>query len=316
MKIVVADTIFLEQNHIDRLNSLGTVSIYNDIPDSDKELINRLKDAEIAIVGWSDVTSEVINKLAHLKMVSIWATGYDSVDIKTTNKKGIIVTNVPGYASESVAEHVFALLLSFVRKIPTADKHVRNGSFNWKEFKGLELAGKTMGIIGVGSIGWRVAEIARCFGLNVVAFTAHPSEDKARKIGMKFLPLDDVLSQSDIITIHVPLIPKTEKMISNPEFHKMKRGTILINTSRGKVIDEIALINALKSGKISGACLDVFAKEPPEKNNPLLNFDNVLLTPHSAFHTTEALRRCTDICIDNVEAFINGRPQNIIRPNI
>ncbi len=312
MKIVVADTIFLEQDHIDRLNNLGTVQIYNDLPQSDKELINRLKDAEIAIVGWSDVKSEVINRLSHLKMISIWATGYDFVDIRTAKNYGIIVTNVPGYASEAVAEHVFALLLSFARSIPNADKQVKMGNFNWKDFRGFELAGKTIGIIGTGSIGGRVAEIARCFGLNVIAFTAHPSKERARKFEARFLPLDDILSQSDFLTIHVPLTSETEKMISYREFGKMKKSAIIINTSRGKVIEETALIEALESGKIAGACLDVLAKEPPVKDNPLLNFDNVMLTPHSAFHTTEALRRCTDICIENVEAFTKGKPQNVV----
>ncbi len=312
MKIVVTDTIFLEQDHMDRLNNLGTVQIYNDLPRSEKELINRLEDAEIAIVGWSIVSSEVINKLTHLKMISIWATGYDSVDTGTAKNHGISVTNVPGYASEAVAEHVFALLLSFTRKIPAADRYVKMGKFDWKEFTGFELAGKTIGIIGMGSIGIRVAEIAGCFGLNVISFKAHPNKEKARKFEIRFLCLDDVLSQSDFLTIHVPLTAETEKMISYRELSKMKKNAIIINTSRGKVIDEAALIEALTSGKIRGACLDVLSKEPPEKDNPLLNLDNVILTPHIAFHTIEALRRCTDICIDNVEAFIKGAPQNVV----
>ncbi len=312
MKIVVTDAIFLEQNHMDRLNGLGTMQIYNDLPRSDKELISRLADAEIAIVGWSTVPPEVINELTHLKMISIWATGYDSVDTEAARNRGIRVTNVPGYASEAVAEHVFALLLSFTRKIPAADRYVKMEKFDWKEFRGFELAGKTIGIIGMGSIGIRVAEIAGCFGLNVVSFTAHPNKEKAGKFEIRFLPLDDVLSQSDFLTIHVPLTAETEKMISYRELGKMKKNAIIINTSRGKVIDEAALIEALKSGKITGACLDVLSKEPPEKDNPLLNFDNVILTPHIAFHTIEALRRCTDICIDNVEAFIKGAPQNVV----
>jgi D-3-phosphoglycerate dehydrogenase len=316
MKIVITDTIFLEQEHIDRLKDLGTVQIYNDLPLSEGELISRLKDAEIAIVGWVYVTSEAIEKLTHLKMISIWGTGYDSVDIKAAESHGIAVTNVPGYAAEAVAEHVFALILSFIRKIPDADRHIKMGNFDWNKFRGFELVRKTIGIIGMGSIGSRVAEIARCFGLNVISFTAHPSKEKARKFKVRFLPLDDVLSQSDFLTIHVPLTAETEKMIGYTEFNKMKKDVVIINTSRGKVIDETALIEALKSGKIAGACLDVLAKEPPGKENPLLNFDNVILTPHIAFNTTEALRRCTDICIDNVEAFIKGTPKNVVNLNL
>jgi phosphoglycerate dehydrogenase-like enzyme len=278
MKIVVTDAIFLEQDHIDRLNKLGTVEIHNDLLRSEKELISRLKGAEIAIVGWSIVTPEVINQLTQLKMISIWATGYDSVDIGVAKNRGITVTNVPSYASEAVAEHVFALLLSFTRKIPAADRYVKMGNFDWKKFRGFELAGKTIGIIGMGSIGIRVAEIARCFGLNVISFTDHPYKEKAGRFEVRFLSLDEVLSQSDFLTIHVPLTAETEKMISHHEFGKMKKSAIIINTSRGKVIDEVALIEALKSGRITGACLDVIAKEPPVKDHPLLNFDNVILT--------------------------------------
>jgi len=312
MKIVVVDTVFLEQNHLDRLNKLGEVKIFDDVPQSEDELVNRLKNTEIAILGWSDITSEVIVKLPHLKMISLWATGYDYVDIQTAKEKGIIVTNVPGYAAEAVAEHVFSLLLSFVRKISFADKHVKTGHFNWKEFRGIELAGKTMGIIGLGSIGSRVARISNCFGLNVIAFTTHPTDEKAKKFGVEFLSFDEVLSKSDFLTIHIPLSLETENLLGFTEFSKMKNDAIIINTSRGQIINETALIDALKSGKIAGACLDVLANDPPEKNNPLLNFENVLLTPHSAFHTTEALRRCTDICIDNVEGFIGDKLQNVV----
>ncbi len=312
MKIVVVDTVFLEQNHLDRLNKLGKVKIFDDVPQSEDELVNRLKKTEIAILGRSDVTSEVIIKLPHLKMISLWATGYNYVDIQTAKEKGIIVTNVPSYATEAVAEHVFSLLLSFVRKISLADKHVKTGHFNWKEFRGVELAGKTMGIIGLGSIGSRVARISNCFGLNVIAFTTHPTDEKAKQIGVEFSSFDEVLSKSDFLTIHIPLSSETENLLGFPEFSKMKNDAIIINTSRGQIINETALIDALKSGKIAGACLDVLANDPPEKKNPLLNFENVLLTPHSAFHTTEALRRCTDICIDNVEGFIGDKPKNVV----
>lgn len=312
MKIVVTDPIFLEQDHIDRLEKLGTVQIYKDLPRSDEELIIRLTDSEIAIVGWINLTSKMIDELTRLKMISVWATGYDFVDVGAANKHGIIVSNVPGYGSEAVAEHVFAMLLSFARNIPAADRYVRMGNFDWRGFKGLELAGKTIGIIGMGSIGSRVAEIAGCFGMHVISFTAHTTGDKTKKSEVRFLPLEDVLGQSDILTIHVPLTTETEKMIGYRELGKMKKDAIIINTSRGKVIDEAALIDALKSGRIAGACLDVLAQEPNVKDNPLLDFDNVILTPHIAFHTTEALRRCTDICINNVEAFIKGAPQNVV----
>ena len=314
MKIVVVDHIYLEEQHIEKLQSIGDLEIFEDLPKTPDELKERIKGADIVIVGWSNLTREVINSAEKLKMVSIWATTCHYVDLDTAMERGIVVTHVPGYATEAVAEHVFALLLASIRKLPLADKHVRRGDFDWRPFRGIELAGKTLGIIGTGLIGCRVAEIGKAFKMRILAFDKYPNMKKAEEIGMKYVGLQTLLKESDIVTLHIPLTSETERLIGEKEIETMKNGAVIINTSQGRVIDEKALIDALESGKLSFAGLDVFEEEPPAKDNPLFKIDNTILSPHCGFHTVEAVKRCTDICIDNVVKFLEGRPQNVCQP--
>jgi len=192
-----------------------------------------------------------------------------------------------------------------------ADRHVRRGEFDWRPFRGLELAGRTIGVIGTGAIGCRVAEIAKAFKMRILAFDKYPNFERAEEIGMKYVDLQTLLRESDVITLHVPLTPETEGLIGKSDIDLMKEGCVLINTSQGKVIDEKALIEALKSRKIAYAGLDVFEEEPPPKDNPLFKLENTVLSPHIGFHTLEAAKRCTEICIDNIVKFIEGQPQNL-----
>lgn len=311
MKIVVVDHVYLEEEHIEKLRSIGDVEIFKDMPKNSEELKRRIDDADIAIVGWSHLTEEILKAVEKLKMVSIWATTCHYVDLKTARERKIVVTHVPGYATEAVAEHVFALLLAAARKLLLADKHVRRGEFDWRPFRGLELAGRTIGVIGTGAIGCRVAEIAKAFKMRILAFDKYPNFERAEEIGMKYVDLQTLLRESDVITLHVPLTPETEGLIGKSDIDFMKEGCVLINTSQGKVIDEKALIEALKSRKIAYAGLDVFEEEPPPKDNPLFKLENTVLSPHIGFHTLEAAKRCTEICIDNIVKFIEGQPQNL-----
>jgi len=311
MKIVVVDHVFLEKEHVERLRTLGDLEVFKEPPKTPDELKERIETADVVIVGWSDLTRDIIQSSKKLRMVSIWATTCHYADLKAAAEKGIVVTHVPSYATEAVAEHTFALLLAAVRKLPSADKHVRKGGFDWRPFGGVELHGKTLGIIGTGSIGCRVAEIAKAFNMRILAYDKYPNVKRAEEIGMKYVDLYTLLKESDVITLHVTLTSETERLIGRKEIETMKHGSVIINTSQGKVIDEKALINALKSGKISFAGLDVFAEEPPAKDNPLFKLDNTLLSPHVGFHTVEAAKRCTDICIDNVAKFLEGHPQNV-----
>lgn len=311
MKIVVVDHVYLEERQINRLREIGDLEVFKGPPKTPDKLKERIEAADIAIVGWSDLTKNIIDSAKKLKMVSIWATTCHYVDLRAAKERGIVVTHVPGYATEAVAEHTFALLLATIRKLPSADKHVRKGDFDWRPFGGSELAGKILGIIGTGAIGFRVAEMARAFRMQILGYDKYPNLTKAEETGTKYVDLHTLLKESDFITLHATLTSETERLIGKKEIAAMKKGAVIINTSQGKVIDEKALVDALESGKISFAGLDVFEKEPPPKDNPLFKLDNVTLSPHIGFHTVEAARRCTDICIDNVMKFLDGHPQNV-----
>lgn len=311
MKIVVVDHVYLEKEHVEKLQSLGDLEIFREPPSTPGELKSRINAADIVIVGWSYLTRDVINSAKKLRMISIWATTCHYADLEAAKERGIVVTHVPGYATEAVAEHVFALLLSAVRKLLPADKYVRKGDFDWRPFAGIELCGKTIGIIGTGSIGLRVAEISKAFRMEVLGYDKYPNPKRAEEIGMEYVNLHTLVEKSDIVTLHVTLTSETEKLLGRKEIESMRKGAIIINTSQGKVIDETAMINALKSGKISYAGLDVFEKEPPARDDPLFRLDNTVLSPHIGFHTLEAKRRCSDICVDNVVRFIEGQTQNL-----
>jgi len=311
MKIVVVDHVYLEKKHIEELKSIGDLEIFGAPPKTPDELKERIESADIVIVGWSYLTKNVIDYAKKLKMISIWATTCHYADLEAAKARGIVVTHVPSYATEAVAEHAFALLLAAVRRLPQADEHVRKGDFDWRPFRGTELAGKTLGLIGTGAIGSRIAELAKAFKMQTLGYDKYPNLKKAEEIGMKYVDLHTLLKESDIITLHVTLTSETEGLIGKKEIDAMKKGAVLINTSQGKVIDEKTLIDALKSGKISFAGLDVFEEEPPSKDNPLFKLDNTILSPHIGFHTTEAAKRCTDICVDNVLKFLEGHPQNV-----
>jgi len=310
MKIVIVDHIYSEEEHIKRLKSIGDLEVFKDAPKTVNELKERIKTADIVIVGWTKLTKEAIDSAERLRMISIWATSCHYADLEAAKERGIVVTHVPGYATESVAEHVFALLLAAVRRLRLADEHVRRGDFDWRPFGGSELAGKTIGIIGTGSIGCRVAEIAKAFKMQILAFDKFPNLKRAEEIGMRYVDLYTLLKESDVISLHVTLTSETERMIGRKEINMIKQGAVMVNTSQGKVIDEKALFDSLKSGRLSYAGLDVFEEEPPSKNNPLFTLDNVVLSPHIGFHTVEAAKRCTDICVDNVLKFVEGHQQN------
>lgn len=316
MKIVVADPIFLTEEYKKRLEALGELEIYKNVPLSNDEFIERIKDAEIVIVGRYGVDAKAISSAPKLKMISLWQTGFDNVDIEIATERGVIVSNVPSYAFDSVAEFVFALSLNLLRRVHLADMNLREGLFDWRHYVGNQLMSKTIGVLGTGEIGKRVIQIAHGFNMNVLSVTAHPSPEKAKALGVKFVDLDTLLSESDIVTLHVPLTTETEHMISARELAKMKPTAVLINTARGKVVDEAALIEALKEKKIAGAGLDVFEKEPLPMNSPLLAMNSVVLTPHIAFLSEESLDECTYISIENVEMFMQGKPQNVVNPKV
>jgi len=308
--------VFLPEEYRKRLEVLGNLTVFENMPSSIDEFISRVEGADIVIVGRYGFSEKVFLAAKNLKMISVWQTGYDHINIKAATEKGVIVSNVPDYAYDSVAEMVFALILNLMRKVHLADMGLRNGNFDWRNYIGNQLMGKTIGVVGIGSIGTRVIQIAHGFNMNVIAYSDHPSNNEARKLGVKFVDLDTLLKESDVISLHVPLTSETEHMIGTKEFARMKKSVILINTARGKIVDEDALIIALKNKQIGGAGLDVFEREPLPLNSQLLEFENVALTPHVAFLSHESLDECTRVCVQNVEKFIEGKPQNVANPEV
>ena len=319
--IVVADPIVLQLEYHKVLESLGELKVYNTWPLSDGEFIERIKNASIVIIGRYGFPAQAFESAGNLRMLAVWQTGYDHVDLDAATKQGVVVSNVPGYAFDAVAEFVFAQTLNLLRRLHEADRSLREGEFEWRDYicgayKGNQLLGKTIGVIGTGNIGRRVIEIAHGFKMEVLAYTAHPDPEKEKKLGVRFTDMDELLTRSDIVTLHVPLTPSTERMIGAEELLKMKPTAILINTARGEVIDEAALLSALRSGHIAAAGLDVFEDEPLPPNSPLLGSGKVLLTPHIAFLSEESLDECTSVTIDNIRLFLQGSPQNVVNPDV
>lgn len=305
MKIAVIEKIEMNDEQINRLRKFGDTTFYNDLPKIE-QAIKRAEDADIVIVDWTEVNS-MLGHLPKTKLIALMSTGYDWVDVKKAKSLGINVTNIPGYATEAVAEHTFGLMISVLKNITRADKSVRNGEWIKEPFKGSELKGKTLGIIGLGKIGSRVAEIAHGFGMKVIANDNTPKN----VIGVQMVEIDDLLKRSDIVTLHCDLNPSSESLINERRLNLMKPSAVLINASNGRVVDTEALVKALNEKRIAGAGIDVLPKKP-DKDDTLLQFDNIVITPEIAFNTSEALTRRVDICIDNIEAFIKGRPQNIV----
>ena len=255
------------------------------------------------------VDTKLLARFPRLRLVSVAFTGYDHVDLSACRRRGIAVCNVPGYATAATAELTVGLTLALLRRLPHGDRIVRRGG--WSEIPpGVELAGKTAGIIGTGDIGLRVARVFAAMDSRVIGWSrTHRAEFTA--LGGAYVDsLDDLLRRADIVTLHVPLNDSTRGLIGRRELACMKRSAVLINTARGPIVDEAALVEALREHRIAGAALDVFSQEPLPPDHPLLLHDNVVLTPHTGYRTGEALQRRARIALENVRAFFDGRPQN------
>jgi phosphoglycerate dehydrogenase-like enzyme len=316
MKISVVHTVMWDADHFRRLESLGTVAYHHGYPATPAELAVRMGEAEIVVGAEVPFTAEVLARCPNLAMLSLWSTGYDCVDLAAARQRKIVVSNVPSYASHSVAEHSWAMALHLAKKLAEADRHVRARQYDWSAIQGLELHGKTVGIIGLGAIGARSAAIAQGFGCRVLVCTRHPDRVRPGLADIQFVALGELLAMSDLIFLHVPLNSETRGLLDRQAFACMQARPIVINTARGEVIDLEAALAALQSGRIRGLGLDVLWSEPPDWPNPalqtLLQMDQVVLSPHCGSHTPEAFDRLTNMCLDNVEAFLHGSPVNIV----
>lgn len=316
MKIVFLDQSSIVLDNDMDFSSIEVLGEFVSYPNSTKsEAIERAKDAETVIVNKVQMTREVISHLPQLKHIAVIATGYNNVDLKAAKEKGITVSNVSGYARYSVPQHAFALILNLVTRAYRYHNDIANGAwsrspnFTLLTYPTFELRGKTLGIIGFGAIGKNVARIARAFDMKVLIHDVVEIDDPE----YQNYSLDELLSHSDIITIHCPLTPQTSNLIDAKALKKMKNTAILINTARGGIVDEEALIDALKKREIAGAGFDVLSQEPPKPDHPLLqSIKNLILTPHSAWSTREARQTLINEVAENIKAFVEGRKRNIV----
>ena len=276
---------------------------------TDAEKIEKAKDADVLIVANSPLSEEVVLSAPNLKMISVAFTGVDHIP-SVCDEKGIIVSNAQGYCTDAVAALTFGLILAVYRNILPCHDRTKAGSTK-DGLVGNELAGKTIGIVGTGAIGNRVAEIGKAFGCKLLGYSRTEHEE-SKKIGIQYCSLDELMKTADIITLHTPLTPETKGLISKERIAMMKPNAVLVNVARGGVVDSAALAEALNSGKIAGAGIDVFETEPPiATDHPLLNAKNVVLTPHVAFATEESMVRRCGMVVDNITAWMDGKPINV-----
>ena len=316
MKIVILDGYSANPGDLSwkELEELGTLTVY-DRTKSD-ETVARAADAEIVLTNKVILNSEVITQLPRLKYIGVLATGYNVVDIKAAHERGIVVTNVPAYSTESVAQMVFAHLLTVTNR--TEHYAIQNRDGRWSsnpdfcywDFPHMELAGKTFGVVGLGNIGLRVAQIAHAFGMKVKAMTS--KVQSTLPVGIEKVSLEELLATADVLSLHCPLTDSTRHMINAATLQQMKPSAILINTGRGPLVDDQAVADALAKGAIAAYCADVVTEEPPRPDNPLLQQPNAFITPHIAWASMEARVRLLKVAIDNVRSFLKGQPQNVI----
>lgn len=317
MKIVVLDGFTLNPGDIswDQLEKLGTVTIYDRTPE--ELIVSRIGDAEIVVTNKTPLSSDTIRQCPAIRFIAVLATGFNVVDIEYAKQKGIPVSNIPTYGTKAVAQFVFALLLEGCHHVQRHSDAVFSGrwstgeDFCFWDFPLIELAGKTMGIVGCGRIGQDVARVASSFGMSVLGYDAHTSPEKVNEL-CDMVSFENLLANSDVISLHCPLNEGTYQLINDTTLSKMKDGVILINTSRGPLINEVALASALNNGKVSFAAVDVVSKEPIQHDNPLLHAKNIIITPHIAWAPKESRQRLMDVAVSNINAFLAGKPQNVV----
>jgi len=319
MKIVMLDAFTTNPGDLswERIKKFGEVVVYDRTEDD--RIYERIKDADIVVTNKTPLGKDVLSRLDRLKFIALLSTGYNVVDCEYAKKMGVPVSNIPTYSTSAVAQLTFSFILEFTNAVSLHSASVHNGEWEncedfcyWKTPL-TELENKTLGIIGFGKIGRAVADIAAGFNMRVLAVSGHETDQSGRK-NFSWTNIDTLLSESDFVTLHCPLTEKTTGMVNGSFISKMKDGAILINTSRGPVLNEQAVADALNSGKLAGAGVDVLSTEPPKPDNPLLKAKNCLITPHIAWAGYETRKRLIDVFAGNIEAFVNGNPINVVNP--
>ena len=315
MKIVVLDGFTVAQTDLtwSQLDALADVEVYERT--SPEDVVERCRGAEMVLTNKVVLDAEVLNQLPRLMYIGVLATGYNVVDLEAASRQSITVTNIPAYSTQSVAQMVFALLLNVVDKVEYYAASNRNG--RWTESKDFcyldhnlfELAGKRMGLVGLGNIGMEVARIASAFGMEIVAFTSKRGE---LPYGVRSVSMDELFATSDVVSLHCPLTDDTRHLVNADRLKTMKPSSIIVNTGRGPLVHDAELADALNNDVIAAYAADVLTVEPAEADNPLLKAKNCCLTPHIAWATREARQRLMNICVENIKAFLAGKPVNVV----
>ena len=317
MKIVVLDGYTLNPGDLswDALKQLGELVVY-DRTAADK-VVERAAGAEIIFTNKTPVSEDTLNQLPSLKFIGVLATGFNIVNTVVAKARGVIVANVPGYGTTSVVQMTFALLLELCHHVQRHSDTVMDGKWSssadwcYWDFPLVELSGKTIGIIGFGRIGQQVGDVATAFGMNIIG-NSRTQTDQSRRKNFKWASIPELLKQSDVVSIHCPLFPETKGLINKESLKWMKKSSFLLNTSRGPIIVDEDLADALNNDLIAGAGIDVLSVEPPSKDNPLFKAKNCIITPHIAWATKEARARLMNITVKNLAAFLNGNPVNVV----
>lgn len=317
MNIVILDEYPLNPGDLswEQLNAYGELTIYERT--NIDEVVDRATGATAVLTNKVSLGADVLKQLPDLKYIGVLATGYNIVDVEYAREHGIVVTNVPGYSTQSVAQLTFSLLLELCQHVQRHSDSVMEGKwarsthFSYWNYPLIELAGKTMGIVGFGDIGKKVADIATAFDMHVVAYS-RTQTDQSHRHNFRWVGLDELLEQSDVVSLHCPLTPQTQGIINAKALSKMKSSAFLLNTSRGALVEEDSLAAALNNRNLAGAGLDVLPAEPPRPDNPLFEAPNCLITPHIAWATKEARGRLMEIVGENLQAFLAGQPVNVV----
>lgn len=317
MKIVILDGRALNPGDLSwsSIQALGDVTVYEQTV-GQENIIRRIGDAELIVPNKTPITREVLDACPNVRCICVSATGYNIVDCQAAASRGIPVCNVPGYGTAAVSQFTIGLLLELCHRIGHHDQLVHAGkwsqcpTFCFWDTPQMELAGKTMGIIGFGSIGRAVGRIAAALGMRILAYSRSTCPE-GEAIGT-YVDLEQLLRESDVVSLHCPLFPQTQNILNAATIEKMKDGAILLNTARGQLVDEQALAAALHSGKLRGAAVDVVSREPMDPHNPLLTAPNCIITPHMAWAQGEARQRIIDMTADNIRSFQQGKPRNVV----
>jgi len=300
--------------HLDRLEPYGEVIVYPDRP-TDEQKVERVRDAEVIINSRGAVTwrEDDLGSLTRLRLIVVCAVGTDSIDLQAATAMGVAVSNQPGRTAGVVAEHIFGLMFAVAKR--TAYQTIELKSGRWTRRENVLLQGKTLGVVGTGNIGSELARLGNAIGMEVVAWTFHPSAERAQRLGIRYVELDELLATADVVSLNVALTDDTRGMIGEREIGIMRPGAFLVNGGRGALVQTDALVRALHSGHLGGAGLDVYETEPMPADDPILACEQVVLTPHMADQTPEGAELLNEGAVDNVIAFLEGSPRNIVNPD-